>query len=137
MVARFRKTIPTVTKKFHHPRSRNISDFDQNYHFTLFQKIRIFPSFTTCHIQMLIYVPYISFTHAYVILYFLIISCFILDHLHFSSCSYQHVLVIVYISSHSNAMLLISCHVIYFYHFESFAYTYYFFMFHIYINLRS
>ena len=29
-----------------HPRSREIPDFDQNYHVTLFQKIRIFRGFT-------------------------------------------------------------------------------------------
>ena len=56
--------------------------------------------FYTCYIHMLIYVPYISFTQAYTILYFLIISWFISGHLHFSSCSYQHVLVTIYISSH-------------------------------------
>ena len=31
---------------FHHPRSRKIPDFDRNYHFTFFHKIRIFLSFT-------------------------------------------------------------------------------------------
>ena len=45
VVARFRETIPTVKSVFH-PRSRKFLDFDRNYHFTIFQKIRIFPGFT-------------------------------------------------------------------------------------------
>ena len=40
MVARFRETIPTM-RSVRHSRSRKISKFDQNYHFTIFQKIRI------------------------------------------------------------------------------------------------
>ena len=37
---------------FRHPRSRKIPDFDQNYHFTIFQKIRIFSGFTP-HLSIL------------------------------------------------------------------------------------
>ena len=37
----------------HHPRSRKISDFDQNYHFTLFSEIRIFLGFTNFVLYML------------------------------------------------------------------------------------
>ena len=46
VVTRFRETIPKE-KMFRHPRSRKkISNFDRNYHFTIFQKIRIFSGFT-------------------------------------------------------------------------------------------
>ena len=41
VVDRFRETIPTV-KSVRHPRSRKIPDFDRNYRFIIFQKIRIF-----------------------------------------------------------------------------------------------
>ena len=44
VVARFHETIQTVSP-FHHPRSRKIMDFDRNYHFTNFHKIRIFLGF--------------------------------------------------------------------------------------------
>ena len=45
MVTRFRETIPMV-KSVRHSRSRKNSDFDRNYHFTIFQKIIIFFGFT-------------------------------------------------------------------------------------------
>ena len=45
MVARFRETIPTVKSVSSSEIYKN-SDFDRNYHFTLFQKIRIFSGFT-------------------------------------------------------------------------------------------
>ena len=42
--------------------------------------------------------------------YLFVLSCFILYHLSFTF--FLIVLIIVYVSSHNNAMLLISCHVI-------------------------
>ena len=73
--------------------------------------------------------------YAYAILYFLIISCFISGGLHFSSCSHQHVLVTVYISSHNNVMLLISRHILLSFsnHFHILVIC---FMFHACINLE-
>ena len=45
VVARFHETIPMVNP-FHHPRSRKILDFDRNYNFVIFQKIRFSRGFT-------------------------------------------------------------------------------------------
>ena len=62
--------------------------------------------------DMFIYVLNISVTDMLLhISYLFILSCFIPYHLSFTFL--LHVLITVYVLSHSNAMLLISCHVIY------------------------
>ena len=56
MVARIREMIPTV-KSVYHPRSRKIPDFDQNYHFAIFQKTRFSRGFTVMVIGKMIMEP--------------------------------------------------------------------------------
>ena len=46
VIARFRETFPTTKPILSSEIKKFISDFDRNYHFTIFQKIRIFPGFT-------------------------------------------------------------------------------------------
>ena len=46
VVTRFRETIPTVKSVLSSEIYKQFPDFDQNYYFTHFQKIRIFSGFT-------------------------------------------------------------------------------------------
>ena len=48
-----------------HPRSRKIPNFNRNYHFTLFQKIRIFRGFTCKFLLKCLYVMNENVTHPF------------------------------------------------------------------------
>ena len=62
VIARFCETIPTVKPISSSEIKKFISDFDQNYHFTILSKIRIFRGFIVIEF-LLLYIMNIVFHH--------------------------------------------------------------------------